>query len=66
MAEKDTIGNIIKGLPLQCSSCRMDTAGNHEWDCPCRPNGSKIIHQTIVLDAFGFWDNPIDEVWNSL
>ena len=57
----DTVGNPIKKLPLQCSVCKLDTVGNHEFGCPCNPGNPRI---TIYYSAFGFWDNPVDDVWN--
>jgi uncharacterized OB-fold protein len=26
---------------VTCSCCRVDTGGNHEWDCPNHPNNQK-------------------------
>ena len=32
---KDTIENDIYKI-VYCKYCQIDTAGNHEWDCPKR------------------------------
>ena len=28
---------------IQCAHCKLDTGGNHEWDCPLHPRNQPII-----------------------
>ena len=44
-----TTGGIFYFKPSECTCCRLDTAGNHEWNCPCNPN-TLIINNTINIE----------------
>lgn len=36
-----------------CSSCKQDTAGNHEWDCPNNPMRYSGATGFSVFDVYG-------------
>lgn len=60
--ETITTGGTTCSRPDMCAYCHLDTAGNHEFNCPGRvyvcPFGSALIKD---------WDNPIDdEAWKDL
>ena len=50
----DTAGNKIEEIII-CGSCSQDTAGNHEWNCPNRPNKSNI------KGICGIVENPVSK-----
>ena len=51
-------------MPDMCGYCNMDTAGNHEMNCPCRqPLGVQMVSNPIfnILIKQGLED--IDSAW---
>jgi len=37
---KDTAGNEIQG-PILCNCCNINTAGEHEYNCPNKPRAQQ-------------------------
>jgi len=49
----DTAGNPIYE-PIYYNCCRIDTAGNHEWNCPNNPNNSiKPLPERLTNTFYG-------------
>ncbi|KKM92249.1 hypothetical protein LCGC14_1220300 [marine sediment metagenome] len=46
-----TTGGIFYYQPLQCPCCQLDTAGNHQWNCPCNPY-SVGINDIIIRNGY--------------
>lgn len=49
-------------MPDGYSCCNMNTAGQHEWNCPMSENMQWL---KVAEGAFKFWDNEIDDGWNN-
>ena len=37
-----TTGGIFYFMPSECQYCRLDTGGNHQWNCPCNPDSVRM------------------------
>jgi hypothetical protein len=57
--EKDTAGNQIYE-PVYCNCCRIDTAGNHEWDCPNRISAEQLRNKELREYQRNF--NPLNHI----
>jgi len=42
-----------------CGYCRIDSAGQHEYNCPCKP--SPPVTVTLTPGQFTFAPNPVTE-----
>ena len=43
-----TSGGIFYFKPSECQYCRLDTGGNHQWNCPCVKYSEKINNNLII------------------
>lgn len=62
--EKDTLGNAVF-WPWSCPYCQLDTAGNHEYNCPNRHQDALIettaldLHECAVCGRVGLHDSHL-------
>ena len=47
------LGEELMVRNFNCSHCRMDTAGNHEWDCPLHPDQIDLEEARRALEEPG-------------
>ncbi len=43
-----TTGGIFYFKPTECQYCRLDTGGNHQWNCPCLADSMRV--NNIIIE----------------